>query len=119
MLAFLVLLSFGAAQPAEDPFVVSASSPAAAAEQASAPEAQEATEATTSAEPSRQRLICRSRPVLGSRVVGQRTCRTAEEWAIYENDLEQSRRDIADRGARGCNPSAPNCIATGNSGGPW
>ena len=52
-------------------------------------------------EPSRQRLICRSRPVLGSRIARQRICKTADEWRIYENDLEQSRRDIADRGARG------------------
>jgi hypothetical protein len=61
-------------------------------------------------EPSRQRLICRSRPVLGSRVMRQRTCKTAEEWRIYENDMEQSRRDIADRGARGCDQERqPEC----------
>ena len=60
--------------------------------------------------PSRQRLTCRSRPVLGSRVSRQRVCKTAEEWAIYDNDLEQSRRDIADRGARGCDMAhAPEC----------
>ena len=69
-----------------------------------AAEAEPAREASAPA-PSRQRLICRSRPRLGSRLVSQRTCKTAEEWAIYENDMEQSRRDIADRGARGCDPS--------------
>ena len=68
-----------------------------------------APEASTPA-PSRQRLICRSRPMLGSRIASQRVCKTAEEWAIYENDMEQSRRDIADRGARGCDmATAPEC----------
>ena len=60
--------------------------------------------------PSRQRLICRSRPMLRSRITQQRVCKTAEEWAIYETDMEQSRRDIADRGARGCdNRRQPEC----------
>ena len=59
--------------------------------------------------PSRQRLICRSRPVLGSRINFQRVCRTAEEWRIYDTDMEQSRRDIADRGARGCGGTGPEC----------
>jgi hypothetical protein len=56
----------------------------------------------TEAEPSNQRLICRSRPQIGSRIARTRVCKTAEEWRIYEADLEQSRRDINDRGARGC-----------------
>lgn len=60
--------------------------------------------APPAAEPSRQRLICRSRPVLGSRIAQQRVCRTAEDWRVYETDLEQSRRDINDRGARGNGP---------------
>ena len=65
---------------------------------------------TPKQEPSRtagspQRLICRSRPVLGSRIATQRVCRTAEEWRVYEADLEQSRRDINDRGARGGGPN--------------
>ena len=59
--------------------------------------------------PSRQRMICRTRPVLGSRIAQQRVCRTAEEWRIYDADMEQSRRDIADRGARGCGGSGPEC----------
>ena len=63
-------------------------------------------QATPPAEsPSRQRLICRSRPVLGSRIAQQRICRTAEDWRVYENDLEQSRRDINDRGMRGGGPN--------------
>ena len=76
-----------------------------------------AIEAPTSAasppEPGRQRQICRSRPILGSRIAQQRVCKTAEEWAIYDNDLEQSRRDIADRGARGCDVSQRTGTAVG------
>lgn len=66
-------------------------------EPAQAP-APDQTEATT---PSDQRIVCRSRPRLGSRIVSQRSCRTIWEWRVYERDLEQSRRDINDRGARG------------------
>ena len=83
MLSFILFLSLGGAQAAAD------STP---------------TEAT-SEEPSRQELICRSRPRLGSRIATQRVCKTREEWRIYEADMEQSRRDINDRGARGCGPS--------------
>jgi hypothetical protein len=62
-----------------------------------------ATETTTAeSEPSDQRIICRSRPRLGSRIARTRVCKTQEEWRIYEDDLEASRRDINDRGARGC-----------------
>ena len=80
MLALIFFVSLSGGQAATDTPVREASAPA----------------------PSRQRLICRSRPMLGSRVTQRRVCKTAEEWAIYENDMEQSRRDIADRGARGC-----------------
>lgn len=59
--------------------------------------------------PSSQRLICRSRPTLGSRITRTRVCKTAEEWRIYEADMEQHRRDTADRGARGCGGSGPTC----------
>ena len=59
--------------------------------------------------PSSQRLICRSRPTLGSRITRTRVCKTAEEWRIYDNDMEQNRRDIADRGARGCGGAGPEC----------
>ena len=59
---------------------------------------------------SSQRLICRSRPTLGSRITRTRSCMTREQWRIYDNDMEQSRRDIADRGARGCDlERAPEC----------
>lgn len=56
----------------------------------------------TAEEPSAKRLICKSRPVLGSRISTQKICKTVEDWKIYENDLEASRRDLNDRGARGC-----------------
>lgn len=59
--------------------------------------------------PSNQRLICRSRPTLGSRITQTRVCKTVEEWRIYEADMEQHRRDTADRGARGCSPGTPQC----------
>ena len=95
MLALLLLISLGTAQS------VSAVSPD--AEEARTAAASEAPLAATPA-PSRQRLRCRTRPILGSRIASQRVCKTEEEWAIYENDLEQSRRDINDRGARGCVP---------------
>ena len=62
---------------------------------------------------SEQRLICRSFPRVGSRIAQQRICKTAQEWTIYENDLEQSRRDIADRGARGCDVSERTGTAVG------
>lgn len=76
----------------------------------SAPQAEAAAQtATAETEPSRQRLTCRSRPVLGSRIARQRVCKTEEEWRIYENDLEQSRRDINDRGARGCSNYSDEC----------
>ena len=105
MLALLFFLSLGAIQPTDDPFDTSEPSPAPEAEQGAAAERPPAPAAAAPAAPTRQRLICRSRPLLGSRVVAQRVCKTAEDWAIYENDLEQSRRDIADRGARGCDQS--------------
>ncbi len=53
--------------------------------------------------PSDERIICRSRPRLGSRIVAQRVCQTVWEWRVYEQDMEQSRRDLNDRGMRGQN----------------
>ncbi len=51
--------------------------------------------------PSKDRIICKSRPGLGSRINRTRICKTAEEWRIYANDLEQSRRENNDRGMNG------------------
>jgi hypothetical protein len=59
---------------------------------------------------SSERLICRTRPVLGSRIARQRVCRTAADWRLYETDLEQSRRDINDRGMRGCSQYQDECF---------
>ena len=101
MLAILFVLSLSALQPADDPFVIDEPDPTPQAQRAVEPQATRAADAATPA-PSRERLICRSRPQLGSRVVAQRVCKTAEDWAIYENDLEQSRRDIAAGGSSGC-----------------
>ena len=88
MLASTILLAIGGALAFGD-------NPPAAEEAPAQPVAQ--------TEPTRQELICRSRPQVGSRIARQRICKTREEWAIYRHDLEQSRRDINDRGARGCN----------------
>jgi hypothetical protein len=87
MLALILFLSLAGAQAS------TASTETAAVETSDAAAAQE---------PSRERLICRSRPMLGSRIARQRVCKTEEDWKIYQNDLEQSRRDINDRGMRGC-----------------
>ena len=96
MLSFILFLAIGGAQATtEAPAADTAATETAATTEATPTEA-------TPPEPSRQRLICRSRPVLGSRISRQRVCKTEEEWRIYENDLEQSRRDINDRGMRGC-----------------
>ena len=100
LLTFLVFLSMSAIQPVDDPFVIAEPDPTSQAEEIAPARAPQA--ASPPAATSPQRLICRSRPLLGSRVVAQRICKTAEDWALYENDLEASRRDIADRGARGC-----------------
>ena len=98
----MIVISLSGVQAAdpyavEDPFAVTTPAPAAAEE-----EAAPAVSTPEEAAPSRERLTCRSRPTLGSRITRQRVCKTEEEWRIYENDMEQSRRDIADRGARGC-----------------
>jgi len=93
MLAFSFLMALGALQatpPAANP-------------------APPAPVPATTAAPSRQRLICRSRPVLGSRITARRDCRTLEMWRQYDNDMEQSRRDIMERGARGCELRNPEC----------
>ncbi len=68
---------------------------------------------TASPPDDRDRVTCRSRHRLGSRIAVQRVCMTADEWRIYENDKEQSRRDIADRGARGCDVSQRTGTAVG------
>jgi hypothetical protein len=57
---------------------------------------------------SSKKLVCKSRPVLGSRISAMKICKTLEDWKIFENDLEASRRDINDRGARGCDMSVAN-----------
>jgi hypothetical protein len=88
MLTLILFLSLAGAQSA------AASTETAAVDTAAAQES------------SRERLICRSRPMLGSRIARQRVCKTEEEWRIYENDMAQSRRDINDRGARGCTPTS-------------
>ncbi len=82
----------------EDPFTIEAESPADDA----APEP-EATAPARAARPDRQskRLVCRSRPELGSRTRYFRVCMTAAEWAHHETNMEQQRRDINDWGAQG------------------
>lgn len=60
--------------------------------------------AAAARDPSEERIICRSRPQLGSRITTQRRCMTVWQWRIYEADMEQSRRDLNDRGMRGMGP---------------
>lgn len=95
MLAFLFALSLtGQVAPAPEP----------------APEA-------APPHPSDERIVCRTRPRLGSRIIAQRSCRRIWEWRVYERDMEQSRRDIGDRGAAGCDANHPGSCING-SGGP-
>ena len=77
----------------EDPFATEA--PAAVPTPSAAP-------TPTSAEQSSERLICRSRPQLGSRTRWVRNCLTAEQWEHHATNMEQQRRDINDMGAAGC-----------------
>lgn len=100
MMPFILFLALGGLQPAAD--VEPAPDTAEASSTVSAAPDTETTAHTASVESSQDRLICRSRPVVGSRIARQRVCKTAEEWRIYQADLEQSRRDINDRGMRGC-----------------
>lgn len=99
-----ILVSIGIAQAAavpvrleedpyhvEDPFAIEAApSPVVAAP------AQAATPP-----PSQKRLVCRSRPELGTRLRRLRVCMTAAEWNHHETNMEQQRRDINDWGAQG------------------
>lgn len=105
MLTAMLFLMLSAAQTAapasdpygvEDPFAIEAPAPAAPAVVAEAP-----------ASPSPERIICRSRPELGSRVRRLRVCMTAAQWAHHATNMEQQRRDINDMGAAGCDPNYP------------
>ena len=52
---------------------------------------------TTGGDP--DQMICRAaQPVLGSRVVRRRICRTRAEWQAFEDDRSQLRRDIQNAG---------------------
>lgn len=41
------------------------------------------------------KVSCKSSPKLGSRLSVNRVCKTAAEWAAYETDRQQLRRDIS------------------------
>lgn len=58
-----------------------------------------ATPAAASADgrPGRQRVVCRTFPVLGSRLSRNRLCLTQSQWAERENQLGQMRRDLQNR----------------------
>jgi hypothetical protein len=81
-----------AAYLVEDPFDIEVDEE----EAAQAPPA-----AAEPAQPSRERLICRSRPELNSRTRWLRVCMTAAEWDHHATNMEQQRRDINDWGAQG------------------
>lgn len=38
--------------------------------------------------------ICRSQPILGSRLKQKKTCKTAAEWKAEDADADQLRRDL-------------------------
>jgi len=44
------------------------------------------------------KVTCKSSPKLGSRVSVNRTCKTAAEWRVYEQDRQQLGRDIRNAG---------------------
>ena|SRR5688572_12269947 len=106
MLSAALLLALGLVQAApvpgapaddpayvEDPFLIEEEP--VAAEPVAPPPPGEA------AEPSRERIICRSRPELNTRTRMLRVCMTAAEWAHHATNMEQQRRDINDWGAQG------------------
>jgi hypothetical protein len=52
------------------------------------------------------KVTCKSSPKLGSRLNVNRTCKTAAEWRVYEQDRQQLGRDIRNAGeCRGTNCS--------------
>ncbi len=44
------------------------------------------------------KVTCKSSPKLGSRLIVNRTCKTAAEWRSYEQDRQQLGRDIRNAG---------------------
>jgi hypothetical protein len=48
------------------------------------------------------RVICREdRPVLGTRLVKAKQCRTVAEWIVFDKDRDQMRRDLQNEGKHG------------------
>jgi hypothetical protein len=87
---------------------------------ASAPGAAAAKKSEAAADPDRQ--ICRSRPVVGSRLKRIRECATAEQWADMElqERLGLMRKQV--NGDPGCNGGAsPSCnpMRGGGRDTPW
>jgi hypothetical protein len=46
------------------------------------------------AKPKKERLICRTTQVTGSRLRGKRVCRTAEDWDRAEQNTQESAREV-------------------------
>jgi hypothetical protein len=45
------------------------------------------------------KVVCRKQePPIGSRIANKRICRTVAEWAVFEKDRDQLRRDVLDAG---------------------
>lgn len=44
------------------------------------------------------RMICRTKPILGSRLSTGKVCKTATEWKAEANDRDQLRRDLGNVG---------------------
>ncbi len=111
MLMMFLILAAAQTSPApasdpyavDDPFALEAPAPAAPAPVG--------TPTAPSSERISERLICRSRPELGTRTRWVRNCLTAEQWTAYANSLEQHRRDVNERGAAGCDSRyAKDCV---------
>ena len=97
--ASLVQAAPAPAGPAADPFYVE--DPFVIEEEPVSTEPAAAPPAAQVAEPSPDRIICRSRPELNTRTRMLRVCMTAAEWAHHATNMEQQRRDINDWGAQG------------------
>ena len=69
--------------------------------------------------PDPNREICKSKPVVGSRLKRVRECHTAQEWEDLklQEQVGLMRKQI--NGDPGCNGGGPNCHPMGGKDTPW
>jgi hypothetical protein len=70
--------------------------PADAKEAPIAPKAALQTAQTTAIKPG-DKMICKVEPILGTRLKGLRTCRTASEWRRISRGFQQKYKDLNDK----------------------